>query len=437
MTDLELKAIKEKVAADAKVIFDKQNSELQSQVEEKVNAAFEKLGKGMITKEACQAIVADATKEYGEKATKLEGVLREQGDKLNGLITTIKAPRSQAMQVDEILKPHIQAIKDCYKAGSGMVKIDFAAEQRKAAETSVANSILTMTPTLASPYAPGIDLTPLSVYEIARNPIFVSSYTDMGTTDLSRLAWINETQLLGLPTLVVEGAAKPMTQRTFTVQYSIAKKIAAYIGITEEFDKDLPYLATAVRRLLQMDIVRAFDLQVQADVQANATQLNFTTALGPNGLTLAPLKNSIFDATLYDALFTMGTAVRLANFIPNISLVNPITMTKMLTTKDAYGRYNVPPDDLMEQINPKQGNNLFPDYALVGDMKQFKVDIYEDFSLKVGWINDDLIRNQFTVVAEVRFHDYISSNRTQAIMYADAKYIAEQLNGSSDVIVGS
>ncbi len=45
MTDLELKAIKEKVAADAKVIFDKQNSELQSQVEEKVNAAFEKLVK--------------------------------------------------------------------------------------------------------------------------------------------------------------------------------------------------------------------------------------------------------------------------------------------------------------------------------------------------------------------------------------------------------
>jgi hypothetical protein len=461
MTDLELKAIKDKVAADAKVAFEKQNSELQSQVEEKVNAAFEKLTKGTITKEVCQQIVADATKEYGEKATKLEGILREQGDKLNGLVEKIKAPTESMYDIGDLLKPYIPQLKEIYRAGSGFITIDakskkdaagaelkhpeWAAAQhasqqtsrRKAAETSVANSILTMTPSLASPYAPGIDLTPLTIYEIARNPIFVSSYTDIGTTDLSRLAWINETQLLGLPTIVTEGAQKPLTQRTFTVQYSIAKKIAAYIGITEEFDQDLPYLSTAVRRLLQMDIVRAWDLQVQADVQANATQLNFTTALGPNAQTIAPLKASIFDATYYDALFTMGTAVRMGNFIPNVSLVHPITMTKMLTTKDAYGRYNVPPEDLMRQINPMQGNNLSPDYALVGDLKQFKVDIYEDFSLKIGWINDDMIRNQFTVVAEVRFHDYISTNRTGAIMYADAKYLAEQLNGSSDVIVGS
>jgi hypothetical protein len=109
----------------------------------------------------------------------------------------------------------------------------------------------------------------------------------------------------------------------------------------------------------------------------------------------------------------------------------------MLTTKDAYGRYNTPPQELLDQINPKQGNNVSPNYALVGDLKQFKVDIYEDFSLKVGWINDDLIRNQFTIVAEVRFHDYISTARQQAIMYANAKWIAEQLNGGSDVIVGS
>jgi hypothetical protein len=240
-----------------------------------------------------------------------------------------------------------------------------------------------------------------------------------------------------LPTIVAEAGSKPLTQRIFQVSYSAAKKIAAYIGITEEFDKDLAYLSTAVRRLLQMDIVRAFDLQVQADVQAAATQLTFSTSLGPNGLTLAPYKNAIFDATFYDGLFAMGTAVRLANYVPNISLINPITYGKLMMAKDAYGRYNVPPKEMMDQINPQQGNNLYPDFALVGDLKQFKVDIYEDFSLKVGWINDDFIRNQFTIVAEVRFHDYISTARQQAIMYANVKYMAEQMNGSSDVIVGS
>lgn len=437
LTAEELKAIKDKVTSDAAAVFEKQNTELQGKVDEKVNAAFEKLEKGMIKKEEFQGLVDASLKEYGEKASKLEEVMRAQGEAINGLTQVIKAPTSAATDITEILKPHVKAIKDIYKAGSGFIRIDFKDVQRKAAETSIANSIQNMTSPPGSPYAPGISSTPLTVYEIARNPTFVSHYVDMGTTDQSRLAWINETSLVGLPTLVLEGASKPLTQRTFQVNYSVAKKIAAYIGITEEFDQDLPYLSTAVRRLLQMDVVRAFDLQVQADVQTNATQLTLSTQLGPNNLTLAAYKNQIFDATLYDGLFAMGTAVRLANFIPNISLLNPVTYGKLLMTKDAYGRYNTPPQEMLSQINPQQGNNLWPDYAIVGDLKQFKVDIYEDFSLKVGWINDDLIRNQFTIVAEVRFHDYISTARQQAIMYADAKYIAEQISGGSNVPIGS
>lgn len=453
MTAEELQAVREKVAADAKLLFEKQDSTLKSSVDEKVNAAFEKLEKGMIKKDEFQGLVDAAMKEYGEKASNLEKVMRAQGDEINGLKAKFDVHEAPGNDIGRLLEPYIPQIKELYRQGSGFITIDakakktaggtelkhpeWAAAQHKAAETSIGNSIQNMTSPPGSPYAPGISNTPLTIYEIARNPTFVSNYVDMGTTDLSRLAWINETSLVGLPALVLEGAQKPLTQRTFQVNYSVAKKIAAYIGITEEFDQDLPYLSTAVRRLLQMDVVRAFDLQVQADVQAAATQLSFTTQLGPNNLTLAAYKAAIYNATYYDALFAMGTAVRLANYIPNISLINPLTYGKLVMTKDAYGRYNVPPDEMLRQINPQQGNNLFPDMALVGDLKQFKVDIYEDFSLKVGWINDDLIRNQFTIVAEVRFHDYISTARQQAIMYANAKWMAETMNDPTNGIGGS
>jgi hypothetical protein len=433
LTKEELKDIKDKIASE----FVLKDAEFQKSVQAQVDAAVAKLSTGGIKKEEFDGLIATALADYGTKATNLEKVLREQGEILNGLKNVIEVKGEQQTTLQEILKPHMDDIAKMRKDGSGFIRIDFKDIKNIKTVTSTPNSITPMAAPPGSPYAPGISTEPLSVYDIIRNPLFVSNYVDTASTDLSRMAWINETSLVGLPALVLEGAPKPSSYRTFQVMYSQAKKVADYIQITEEFDKDLNYLANLVKSLLQMDVARAYDLQIQADLIAAATQLNFTTPLGPNNLTIAPYKAAILDATYWDALFAMGTAVRLANFVPNVSLLNPITYGKMVMTKDLYGRYNTPPQEMVDQINPKQGNNVFADYALVGDLKQFKVFIYEDFSLKIGWINDDLIHNQYTIVSEVRFHDFISTARQNAIMYADAKYIAEQLNTNSAPIVGS
>jgi hypothetical protein len=55
--------------------------------------------------------------------------------------------------------------------------------------------------------------------------------------------------------------------------------------------------------------------------------------------------------------------------------------------------------------------------ALVGDITQYNVDVYKDMVLKVGYNNDDFQRNQFSVIAEVRYHDYISTTRKVALAY--------------------
>lgn len=433
LTKEELKDIKDKIASE----FALKDADFQKSVQTQVDAAVAKLSAGGIKKEEFDGLIQAALADYGTKATNLEKVLREQGEILNGLKNVIEVKGESQTNLVEILKPHMDDIAKMRKDGTGFIRIDFKDIKNLKTVTSIGNSVQPMAAPPTSPYAPGISNEALSVYDIIRNPLFVSNYVDTASTDLSRMAWINETSLVGLPALVLEGAPKPSSYRTFQVMYSQAKKVADYIQITEEFDKDLNYLANLVKSLLQMDVARAYDLQIQADLIAAATQLNFTTPLGPNGLTIAPYKGAILDATYWDALFAMGTAVRLANFVPNVSLLNPITYGKMVMSKDLYGRYNVPPEEMVQQINPKQGNNVFADYALVGDLKQFKVFIYEDFSLKIGWINDDLIRNQYTIVSEVRFHDFISTARQNAIVYADAKYIAEGMNTNSGPIIGS
>lgn len=439
ITDAEITAIVGKCDTQAQELFKKQAEKFDAQIttlkaetQTKVDAAVDAAKKGLISPEQMEEATKKATAELSKTITDQETILKAQGDKINGLIESQKKPFSGMEMIEDVFKANSPKLKELFKAGQGFIEVNLEGK----AVDSVANSITNMTSPPGSPYAPGISNVPLDVYTILRNQQFVSSYTDNGTTDVSRLAWINELTLAGAPALVLEGGSKPLTSRTFQVEMSTAKKIAAAIQITEEFDTDLPYLSSQVKSLLQLDLVRAYDDQIQADVIAAASPFDFTTA-GIGGYNLGALKGSIYDATLWDALTAMGLYPRINNFIPNVSLINPITWGKMQMGKDTVGRYNYPSDDLISKINAQIGNKLWPDNALVGDMKQFKVLKYKDFVLKMGWINDDFIRNQFTIVAEVRFHDYISTARKKAIVYGEAKWIAEQLNTNSQPIIGS
>lgn len=439
ITQQEIDAIVGNMDTRAQELFKKQSDKfteqittLKAETQTKVDSAVDAAKKGLITPEQSDAAIKKATDELSTTITNQETILKAQGDKINGLIEAAKAPASGMEKIEDVFKANKDKLKQLYKDGTGFIEVNLEGK----AVDSVANSITNMTSAPGSPYAPGISNVPLTVYDILRNQQFVSNYTDNGTTDVSRLAWINELTLSGAPTLVLEGASKPLTSRTFQVEMSTAKKIAAAIQITEEFDADLPYLSSQVKSLLQLDLVRAYDDQIQADVIAAATPFDFTTA-GIGGYSLSLLKGQIYDATFWDALTAMGLYPRINNFIPNVSLINPITWGKMQMGKDTVGRYNYPNDELISRINAQIGNKLWPDNALVGDLKQFKVLKYKDFVLKMGWINDDFIRNQFTIVAEVRFHDFISTARKKAIVYGEAKWIAEQLNTNSQPIVGS
>lgn len=439
ITQQEADAIVGSMDTKAKELFKKQSDQLNEQIvtlkaetQSKIDAAVDAAKKGLISPEQQDAAIKKATDELSKTVTDQETILKAQGDKINGLIEAQKKPFNGMEMIEDVFKANSAKLKELHKAGTGFIEVTLEGK----AVDSVANSITGMTNAPTSPYAPGISNVPLTVYDILRNQQFVSSYTDNGTTDLSRLAWINELTLAGQPTLVLEGAPKPLTSRTFQVEMSTAKKIAAAIQITEEFDTDLPYLSSQVKSLLQLDLVRAFDDQIQADVISSVTPFDFTT-VGIGGYNLGALKGQIYDATLWDALTAMGLYPRINNFIPNVSLLNPITWGKMQMGKDTVGRYNYPSDELISRINAQIGNKLWPDNAIVGDLKQFKVLKYKDFVLKMGWINDDFIRNQFTIVAEVRFHDYISTARKKAIVYGEAKWIAEQLNTNTQPIVGS
>jgi HK97 family phage major capsid protein len=242
---------------------------------------------------------------------------------------------------------------------------------------------------------------------------------DLGRTNQSRLAWANELDTIqGAPALVAEGGLKPQTQHQFTIETSVAKKVAGWIELTDEFEQDLPNFATNVRRRLQEDVERAWDDAIQLDVQTAARPYEIT------GLT-----NQIFEANRWDALLAMMAQVGSYNFITNGIALNWITNAMLKSAKNLDATYLLP--SFAAEINGllSYANKLAIGSALVGDFKQYKVDIYKDFMLKIGWINDELIYNKFAIVGEMRYHSYISDARKKALVYDSLAEVANTIDG--------
>lgn len=355
--------------------------------------------KGMISKEQFETFKSEQLAPINVELKKLDDINKAQGEKINELIKngTKSAPGTKTLEsfiVD--LGPEIKKMRDA----GGFVT--FTGEQLKAAGIySIGGTIPT-----PSPYAPGIGGAPLDIFDIIRNPNFITSRVDLGSTNQSKLAWINEIDYQGVPAIVAEGAAKPQTQHMFNVQLSTAKKIASYIKITEELDDDLPQLGTLARRMLQTDVERAWDDQIQIDVQTAALPFTITS-----------LNQLIQAANFWDALLAQKAQIGSYNFMTNTIAINAITDALLNTEKTTLNEYLLPPfaPDIKSVL--AMANKMAVGYALVGDLKQYHVDIYKDFYMKVGWINDDLIHNQFAIVGEMRYHSYISQARQKAICY--------------------
>jgi hypothetical protein len=414
MEKKEFDELVEKIGSEAATKIQKQIDDATK----KINDAAVEANKGMMTVADFDAFKQEQLAKVNEQLAtieKLEGVIKDQGTKINQVLEKA-APNSKTFE--QWMVEQAPLINELRTSGKF---IEIPASALKAAGvTSISGSITDMTSPPGSPYAPGIGGPDLEIFNIQRNPNFILNQVDMGRTDRARLAWANETSEQGLPAEVAEGAAKPQIQNIFQVEVSQAKKIAAYYEITEEFNDDLPNFATNIRRLLQERVLRGWDDAIQAAVIAVASAYS------------APaLNGSIPFANFWDAIYAMLAQIRVANYIPNTVDIHPYTNVKMQGDKTRDGIYLLPSfkDEIQSML--LQGNKISVDNALVGDLKQYKVDVYKEFVIKMGWINDNFITNKFCVLGEIRYHRYISDARKTAIVNGNLSNIRGLLDGGS------
>lgn len=448
LTDAQFTDLVEKFGKEGAAKLKTASESLEVELEKK----YKLLSAGNLKQEDFDKFKKEEIKSVNDKIIELEAlkdVVEKQGLKINEIVT---GPANQkGMSLEEFFTAKVKISKydkdgkvtgeeeivladkmrELYKAGVGVIEIS-STDLRKAGvryftkvagNQTVAGSVTDMTSPPGSPYLPGLGGTDLEVFDIVRNPNFIINRVDMGRTNQSRLAWINEVSVLAdtvAGTGIAEGATKTLVQHKWKVEMSVAKKAAAYVILSEEFEDDLPNLATRVRRMLQDDVLRSFDDAIQLAVIAAATPYEITG-----------LDGEIEYTTLFDVLGAALAQVGFYNFVPNTLALNTVTSWRVMMEKDSQGRYNIPP--FMDRINRLlvEANKVAVNNVLAGDLTQFKVDIYRDFTLRIGWINDQFIKNLFSIVGEIRYHDYISDNRKKAIIYDEMDEIEEAISAGS------
>jgi hypothetical protein len=392
-------------------------------LEKSLNDKHADVVKGLMKSEDFEKFKTDELAKLSDSMTKLEAAIKEQGTVINALKENGSPEKPKSLEDVLADKETLAKIKEVQKNGSGVVEISLGGVTLKTAgSTSIGNSIQPMSAPPNSPYLPAAaPLDATNFFGIIYNPNFIINYVNRGSTNFSMLPWVNETSVEGAAAAVQEGAQKPLWNTRFKVEMSQAKKIAAMSTITEEFDQDLPGFTTIVKRLLTEEVARKWDDAVYSAVIAVAPAYSIT---GLNG--------QVDDANLYDALRAMIAQIGKNNFNANFIGVNPVTNALIEMQKSATDRLYLTPPFLQRLMGMlREGNKVAEGYALVGDITQYNVDVYKDMVLKVGFNSDDFRRNQFSVIAEVRYHDYISDNRKTALVYDQLTRIRSLIDSGS------
>jgi hypothetical protein len=126
----------------------------------------------------------------------------------------------------------------------------------------------------------------------------------------------------------------------------------------------------------------------------------------------------------------------------NLVIVNPVDFyIHFVAAKGANGAPLYPTASLFNTINIG-GTMIIPDEFItagsifVADMSKYNTTNYVPYSVKVGWVNDDFIKNQFVILAESRFHAFVKHFDEKAFIYDSIATIkAAIIDGTSGIDV--
>jgi HK97 family phage major capsid protein len=319
--------------------------------------------------------------------------------------------------VEKFISENAEKITSIRKAGSGSIELEV---DKAVIET--ANATLPV----AAPALQGVQVAPPSRANF-RTAVINSMVTTIPTTQAS-YAYTETLPLSGDFGFVAEKGTKPNIDMKFETRYAAPLKVAAHMVLTEEAVQDIPNLQAIAYDFLRQkhDLKREKGLLLGDGISPNpkgATVYGRAFSAGPLALAVTtPNFMDVVNACITD-IYTTHNFTDEMPYMANIVLVNPNDFfVQLVSAKDLNGLPLYPSASLFNQVNIG-GVTIMPHEDIVAgkifvaDLSKYNTTDYMGYTVKIGWINDDFIKNQFCIVGESRFHAFVKKLDEQAFIY--------------------
>jgi archaellum component FlaC len=334
-------------------------------------------------------------------------------------------------QVVEFIQKNFDKIKEIKSAGNGHIEFSV-----KVVDTiAVANGTNTSPPAVT-----GVQQAPLSNINFREAAILgaVSGFS----TSLAAYPYTEAKPKDGDYEFVLEKGTKPQVDLSWETNYAQPKKIAAWIKLSDESVTDVVGLQSVATDMLfkkhQLKKMRAilFGTGTGAEPKG-ATVYGRVFSAGALALGVTnPNFMDVVNAGITDIATTHNFEDEMP-YMANIVLVNPNDFyLNLVAAKDNQGLPLYPSASLFNQVNIG-GVTIIPEETITAgkificDMSKYFVSSYVPYTVKIGWVNDDFIKNQFVILGESRFHAFVKKLDEQAFLYDDIATIKTAITAVS------
>ena len=367
-------------------------------------SAIEAAVKGFITADQLAAKLG----EFGvtEKSIQeLTTAIEKQGIELGKL--TASGGADKGASVEEIVAKNADAIKALASgdnSGRASLKINKTLVQR----SSVSNNTMGIR-------IPGIG-------ELATRKAVIRSLFTQYNYSPAQMAesngvvrWMDQNAITRSAAAVAENGTKPESAITWNERTESFQVLADTIPVSKQAYRHLGFVAQQINDLLNKNLELVVDGQIYdgSGVSPNLNGL-FTVAPAQALDITLPGFGTVVDSNLYDLVSALRVAImnggaagtgKQSKYMPNIVLMNPIDILKYKLSKAVDGHYLLPPfisadGTKIDNVMVIESSRVTANSLVIGDFSYGNVHQGEDVTIEMGLVNDQFLKNQWTIRAE-------------------------------------